>query len=846
MKQTLQNLLAEGKTTQVLAELRQLSVADKELANTILQTAARFAEMENQKHRGTLVYDALTLERNQIIDALLHIIGQLPDNAANEKSALATPESKTVVQNAEKIYNFETIQTANWGKKIDNSEAVVADSKIEAARDVHVGTKQIETNIENQIINYNDCKEIPRLLTNPPFHPNLFIGRENDLNAIETQYQHHNRLLVLVNGEGGIGKTTLAAKYWYAHADRYQHLAWLYADAGIGAALVNLKEPLGVIFGPEDDLEAQVRRMMQAINNLETPCLLVFDNANNDADLKKYYAALNQLPNCHILLTSRVHKLADIKVHKVKPLTEADAVTVFQHHYPDLPDADLPLLHDVLNAVGYNTLVTEVLAKNLAVLNHFTTRYSLADLLKDLQAKGLLALKNKAVEVVYGSDQLREAEPTEIIAAMYDLAKLSDAERHVLSNFAVLPAENIAYELFSILLQAEEDTLEQPLQTLEAKGWLEYRKTDNTFKISPVIQEVTRLKNADRLLNDCRALVDTLKTGLNRDNRHLNNYQLSTAFARLGAAVIHALPIDDDVATLCQNIGDYHKDTGNLHLMLESYQKMLDIQTALCSAEPDNAHFKNGLAISYEKLGEAHSRLGNMEQSLFFFEKRNKLGQELYASNPQNVSFKNGLAISYSKLGDTHSRLGNLGQALFFFEKDIELTQELYASNFQDVSFKNSLAISYERLGDMHSRMGNLEQALGFFEVRNKLGQEIYASDPKNMKFKNGLAISYERLGDIYSRMQNWEKSLGFFEKNIELTKELYVDYPQNVDFKNGLAISYYKLGEISKAKKDHKKAKHYFQEAEKLWLELVRDAPQYVRFQHFLEEVQKDIKSLD
>jgi hypothetical protein len=34
-------------------------------------------------------------------------------------------------------------------------------------------------------------------------------------------------------------------------------------------------------------------------------------NANADADLKKYYTTLNKLPNCHILLTSRVRKLAE-------------------------------------------------------------------------------------------------------------------------------------------------------------------------------------------------------------------------------------------------------------------------------------------------------------------------------------------------------------------------------------------------------------------------------------------------------------------------------------------------------------------------------------------------------
>jgi tetratricopeptide (TPR) repeat protein len=84
--------------------------------------------------------------------------------------------------------------------------------------------------------------------------------------------------------------------------------------------------------------------------------------------------------------------------------------------------------------------------------------------------------------------------------------------------------------------------------------------------------------------------------------------------------VIHALPTDDDVATLCQNIGNYHNDTGNLSLMMRSFQKMLDIQTALCAADPDNVGFKNGLAISYNYIGNTHLSLGDLEQALSYYE----------------------------------------------------------------------------------------------------------------------------------------------------------------------------------------------------------------------------------
>ena len=49
MKQTLQNLLAVGKTKHVIAELMQLHTDDTDLKAEIVQLSARYAEYNRQK-----------------------------------------------------------------------------------------------------------------------------------------------------------------------------------------------------------------------------------------------------------------------------------------------------------------------------------------------------------------------------------------------------------------------------------------------------------------------------------------------------------------------------------------------------------------------------------------------------------------------------------------------------------------------------------------------------------------------------------------------------------------------------------------------------------------------------
>lgn len=85
MKQTLQNLLSEGKTKQVIAELRQLTTNDTDLKAEIVQLSARFSKYE-KRHLGNLEDPSvLDIELNRINNALLAIIDRLDKTEQSNK-----------------------------------------------------------------------------------------------------------------------------------------------------------------------------------------------------------------------------------------------------------------------------------------------------------------------------------------------------------------------------------------------------------------------------------------------------------------------------------------------------------------------------------------------------------------------------------------------------------------------------------------------------------------------------------------------------------------------------------------------------------------------------------------
>ena len=673
--------------------------------------------------------------------------------------------------------------------------------------------------------------------------PDSFRGRERELEDIRTLLTTRQSALALVNAEGGMGKTTLAAKYWQMYEKDYQHVAWLFCEKGILTALRDqLPVPLGLVetlnqYADKPDKQVQV--IKNAMANLPKDCLLVLDNANEPAHIDGFLQMMTGL-GWHVLITSRCSDLLPDAEYRISSLPPEQAKDLFRSNYTeDTPEFE-PLLDRFLVAVGYNTLCIEIFSKNLREGNPLG--YTFEKFLGQLETQGLFLGENSfEIKSDYARQVVGETVSVtdRIIDALYHLDTLDQAETDLLTTFALLPAENHAILVLKELIAAESPAqLKRALDALARKGWI--AANAGTYRISPVVQKIVLHRNKERLWELGAPVVERLNGIFENEGFHSKNITTAAPFAELVFGLVDNLNTGaNELADLYHGLWVYYNANGSLAKSLDTVER----SCTYCN----RFDLKFYLATSYEKLGETHSALGNLDRALAYFEKYNQLEKELYDSYPQNISFKNGLAISYSKLGSTHSALGNLDRALTYFEQYNQLEKELYDSYPQNVSFKNGLAVSSQYLGDTHSVLGNLDRALTYFQQYNQLEKELYEAYPQNVEFKNFLAISCQFLGGTHSALGNLDRALTYFEQYNQLKKELYEAYPQNVTFKNGLAISNYKLGEINcDHLSDRPKAKAWFQQAEALWLELVRDAPQYAQFQQFLGIVQQDLAALE
>ena len=722
------------------------------------------------------------------------------------------------------------------------------------------------SNLHNPIFRYGD-KQVYKILGKPPFAPTLWVGRQADLKNLHQQlFSGQNNGLVLVNGKGGIGKTSLASQYYHTYAEEYTHLAWVLAEPDLGAALLTLANALQVEFAQGMDQKARLHQLTTAMASLNKPCLLVIDNANDLDALENYYLILQACSNFHILLTSRLTKFQHLDTFPVGTLSPQAALQIFRTHYQAFDPADEADFYEIFKAVEGNTLLIELLAKNLHFFNDdMEQHYPLRQLKADLEQSLTRFSKNAEVKTTYQAKGtgLRTESVEAIVLAMYDVGHLDDYEKILLAHFSLLPPESLAYAWLVELLPPpntnEAPSLSKALLRLDQKGWIDYNPQDQSFKCSPVIQAIVRDQHQESLATEITPLLYKLIEKLDYEGDHLTGttYSQAAELARWGAylndALLQSTPylveidegkLQDIITILYERLGEYYTIVGDLATSTQFFEQYLELQQQLYQAFPKNANFKNGLAIAYFKLGRTYQNLGDQNKALHFSEKDLELRQQLYEDFPKNVNFKNGLAVSYEKLGETHQSLGDQNKALHFFEKETELFEQLYQDFPKNVNFKNGLAVSYSKLGQTHQNLGDQNKALHFFEKDLELQKQLYQDFPKNVNFKQGLAVSYSKLGETYQSLGDQNKALQFFEQYLELRQQLYQDFPKNVNFKNGLAIAYVKLGGFYQ-ESDPSKAKAYFTQAEQLWIALTKTSPNTVQYQEYLEIIRDELKTM-
>lgn len=317
--------------------------------------------------------------------------------------------------------------------------------------------------------------EAPAGMVNLPEQAALFVGRERELAALDEAFENTGGVVVqAVHGLGGIGKSTLAARWAAGRTSSYNPVWWITAEtpvdleSGLAGLAVALQPALRDVLSPE----ALAERAVQWLASHEG-WLLILDNVSDPADVKPL---LGRTTGGRFLITTRRatgwHGVAEpVSLDLLAP---AEAEDLFRRIHADGGDG----VADLCAKLGYLPLAVEQAAAYCAEARISARAY-------------LDLLARHPDRVLAGAAEGGDSERTIARVWSVTMDRLADTPlaQRVLEIIAWWAPEGIPREYLAPI--GDEHAVTEALRRLAAHSMIALRE-DGTISVHRLVQAVTR------------------------------------------------------------------------------------------------------------------------------------------------------------------------------------------------------------------------------------------------------------------------------------------------------------------------------------------------------------------
>lgn len=613
-------------------------------------------------------------------------------------------------------------------------------------------------------------KKYPKYLTSkfPKFSIENFVGREITLQTLHQKLEANQKTLLL-NGLGGIGKTSVAQMYCHLHEKDYDHLVWLNQTDGFENACLNalgLQKNLGITL--TNNPKQTIQQIFYILNNIDGNKLMVLDNA--DSSLQIY---IDSLPSTwKILVTSREKMDDRFTEYRLDTLEFTEALKLFEKHYQKA-QIDEELFESLCVEIGYHTLTLELLAKTL---QESFELHSIEDLLEYLYTNRLDA--EELQESIFTNHSKAEVEIYAHLLQAFNLADLDEDEKWLLLQFAVLPPIPHEAKEFLDWIQVENTRIYgKLLKKLHKKGWLE--RKGNAFLMHRMVQVLVR-GQMEMSYDSCKGVIDSFKDLLSF-NQDKDNPIDKFQWIEYGVNLLNHIDEEhSQISWLSNWVGRGLEERGNYFDAIIYIKKAMNIAILLNDSDVINAN-KNDLANVYSKLGRYEEAVELLECVL-------KSDLNKYGKNHKNV------ALRKSNLGFSYAELGRVDEAILVLKEALQSDINNFGANHPTVTNDRcNLGLVYRYAKEYEKAAELLEMALianqnefgehhpivasnqsNLASVYNEIGKHVEAERLLKIALESGLrnfgenhpnvAIRFNNLALVYMQTEKYEDAKSHYE----------------------------------------------------------------------------------
>ncbi|MDP8218171.1 MAG: tetratricopeptide repeat protein [Candidatus Theseobacter exili] len=542
-------------------------------------------------------------------------------------------------------------------------------------------------------------KSTPKEITAVPgISINKIVGREQDLKNLRTSLLE-NRETVLVNGMGGIGKTTLAAVYVDTYYNDYDHIVWLTIENDLAEAIAANHSLLSNLKLKDIPAPNQLFECMNQLRSLqsEKPLLFIIDNASGI--LTSFFHVLPKPPGCHLLITSR-ERIEPFYIIELDFLPENKAIELFQKFNNKF---SYEQIQSIIKAIEYHTLTIEILAK--ASKKHRWDFENMQDAVTRDEKAGIGVSHSQHQKI----DRIKG-----YLSNIFKLSVKNKTDIYLLKQFLFLPNEWISYDFLESQLQKEQlewgEDFSSTLESLYERGLVQKNETLDSYKMHPILAEAV-YPQLEIVWDDISLLAESVETLLSLDQATENPID-KFLYIPFGDAILKQAKehFAERLSVLKNNLGLRYQDLGK-------YEKAGELlELALQSAKDNFGENHPNVAVSQSNLALVYQDLGKYEKAGELLELALQSAKDNFGENHPTV------AVRQSNLALVYQDLGKYEKAGELLELALQSNLDNFGGNHPNVAVRQSnLATVYRDLGK-YEKAGELWQS-SYLIFLDKLGE---------------------------------------------------------------------------------------------------------------------------
>jgi tetratricopeptide (TPR) repeat protein len=548
--------------------------------------------------------------------------------------------------------------------------------------------------------------------------PLTFFGRDDELSRLDTLLDEHENVLLL-NGIGGIGKTTVAKEYYHRYATKYDSLIWLdYRESLFDSFMSQKMQSYFHIIKLAQSAEEAFMGVVKTLSQIEGNNLFVIDNLSNINDFIKYERYLPK--NWKYLVTSRSN-IEEYEPLYLDRLDEESAKKLFYKYYKF--ERDDETLIKIFQRVAYHTLTIEMIAKS-----YNKSKEKLSKAYDDLKKLGI-NLCDIEVRVEHNIDAQKEIKYTieKYLKFIFDTSTLQDKQTLILKQFLMLPTKTIFLDEFITYTGFDRSECINTLEDIQEMGWI--KNEQNGYYLHQILKEVL-LSKIEPSFEEVKYLVEYFKSQMYVKDTENPMYKVK--YIDYGIAIFDVLSKKEDrdvqimSGTFANQIGILNYHLGDYPKALEYYQKSLAIREKVLGLEHPN------IAQSYNNIGELYRSMGDYPKALEYHQKSLAVFEKVLGVEHPDT------ATSYNNIGLVYKSMGDYPKALEYYQKDLAISEKVLGKEHPFT------AISYNNIGLVYESMGDYPKALEYHQKSLAIKEKV-STYPNLISKKIILQLEHEK-----------------------------------------------------------------------------------------------------